>query len=152
MTRAGISVYASGPRKMARAPKPNERQAQRSILAMMGRCFPAVLVHHSPNGGHLAGDEEARFRQVGALKGDGMKVGWPDPTCLWNHGVAFMEVKRPGYRPSDVSDAQKAIHTQLAELGFQVRIVSNDEEAFLFLMERGAPWSGRKPLSMMEAA
>jgi hypothetical protein len=40
---------------------PNERQTQRAILAMLGRSFPRVLVHHSPNGGHLAGDREARF-------------------------------------------------------------------------------------------
>jgi hypothetical protein len=120
-----------------------ERQAQRSILAMMGTAFPRVLVHHSPNGGHLAGNDMARFKQVGALKGDGMKVGWPDLTCVWNHGVAFMEVKRPGYRPSDISQAQTQIHLHLAELGYWVGIVTSPSEAFAFLVDRGAPTNQR---------
>lgn len=133
-------------------PTISERQAQRGILAMMGRCFPDVLVHHSPNGGHLAGDKTARFKQIGALKGDGMKTGWPDLTCVWNHGLAFLEVKRPRYSPSEVSPAQREIHATLAGMGFPVAIVTCDEEAFRYLIERGAPWNNRKPLSMMEAA
>lgn len=121
---------------------PNERQVQRSILAMIGRSFPRVLCHHSPNGGHLAGDRTARFKQVGALKGDGMKVGFPDLICIWNHGLAFMEVKRPRYCPSDVKPSQVDLHATLAEMGFTPRIVTSDAEAFEFLMERGAPWNG----------
>jgi hypothetical protein len=124
---------------MGKAPPPTERQVQRSILQMMGTAFPSVLVHHSPNGGHLAGDKIARFMQVGALKGDGMKIGWPDLTCVWNHGIAFMEVKRPGYTPSQVSSQQREIHAQLAEMGFAPAIVTTSAEAFSFLRERGAP-------------
>lgn len=119
--------------------KPTERQVQRSILEMAGICFPSVLIHHSPNGGHLAGDREARFKQVGALKGDGMKPGFPDLLCVWNHGVAFIEVKRPGYRPSDVSPDQARMHARLAELGFTPAIVTSSDEAFAFLKQRGAP-------------
>lgn len=133
-------------------PSPNERQTQRSILSMAGRCFPQVFIFHVPNGAFLAGTERERKRQMGVLLGDGLKPGMCDLVCLWNHGIAFMEVKRPGYRPSDVSPAQREIHQLLAERGFPVRIVTNDEEAFLFLREHGAPWSGLKPLSMMEAA
>ena len=133
-------------------PPPTERIVQRQILAMMGRCFPDVLVHHSPNGGHLAGDASARFRQVGALKGDGMKVGWPDLTAVWNHAVAFMEVKRPGYTPSAVKPQQREIHARLAEMGFAPAIVTCEQEAFNFLRDRGAPWNGLKLLSMMERA
>jgi hypothetical protein len=121
---------------------PNERQTQRAILAMLGRSFPRVLVHHSPNGGHLAGDREARFKQVGALKGDGMKTGWPDLTCVWNHGIAFIEVKRPKFTPSCVSKDQRAIHVTLAEMGFPVAIATCEEEAFQHLRDRGAPWNG----------
>jgi hypothetical protein len=123
---------------------PTERQVQRSILQMMGTCFPSVLVHHSPNGGHLAGDREARFKQVGALKGDGMKTGFPDLIAVWNHGIAFMEVKRPGYTPSCVSPQQRQIHAQLAEMGFTPAIVTSPEEAFAFLKERGAPTNVRE--------
>lgn len=125
-------------------PIPSERQVQRAILQMMGTCFPSVLVHHSPNGGHLAGDREARFKQVGALKGDGMKIGFPDLACYWNHGHALMEVKRPGYCPSDVSPQQVKIHAKLAEMGFEPAIVTSPEEAFAFLRDRGAPTNVRE--------
>lgn len=125
-------------------PVPTERQVQRAILSMMGTAFRSVLVHHSPNGGHLAGNDEARFKQVGALKGDGMKVGWPDLTCVWNHGIAFMEVKRPGYSPSQVSKQQIEIHERLAEMGFAPAIVTSPDEAFAFLRERGAPTNVRE--------
>ena len=130
----------------------NERQAQRAILAMIGRCFPAVLVHHSPNGGHLAGDKAARFKQVGALKGDGMKPGWPDLTCVWNHGTAYLEVKRPKYTPSCISSQQHRIHADLTACGYPPAIVTCEAEAFQVLRDLGAPWNGLKPLSMMEAA
>lgn len=120
-----------------------ERQAQRAILAMIGRLFPSVLVAHVPNGGHLAGDKTARFKQMGALKGDGLKPGFPDLIAVWNHGVGFMEVKRPGYTPSCISPAQNAMHDRLAELGFHVAIVTTPEEAYQFLADRGAPSTGR---------
>jgi len=120
-------------------PPPKEREVQRSILRMAGTHFPDVLIHHSPNGGHLAGDKLARFKQAGALKGDGMKPGFPDLICFWNHGVALMEVKRPGYTPSDVKDEQVKIHGTLAEMGFAPAIVTSPADAYAFLIERGAP-------------
>lgn len=123
---------------------PKEREVQRNILRMAGRAFPTVLIHHSPNGGHLAGDKLARFKQAGALKGDGMKPGFPDLICFWKHGVAMMEVKRPGYTPSDVKDDQIKIHAVLAEMGFTPAIVTSPAEAFAFLKERGAPTSIRE--------
>lgn len=124
-------------------PIPTERATQRAILQMMGTCFPSVLVHHSPNGAHLAGEDSARFRQIGALKGDGMKTGWPDLLCVWNRGVAFMEVKRPGCAKR-ISPDQEIIHARLAECGYQVAIVTSPEEAFAFLRDRGAPTSVRE--------
>jgi hypothetical protein len=121
-----------------KAPVLTERQVQRGILRMAGICFPDVLIHHSPNGAHLAGSNAARFKQMGALKGDGMKNGWPDLVCVWNHGLAFIEVKRPG-KAKNLSAEQIRIHAQLAECGFAVAIVTSSEEAFAFLKERGAP-------------
>ena len=130
----------------------NERQAQRQILAMVGRCFPSAFVHHSPNGGHLAGDGGARYRQVGALKGDGMKPGFPDLAVYWNHGHCLLEVKRPRYTPSMVSPDQVRVHQSLAEMGWPVAIVTGEEEAFQVLRDRGAPWNRVLPVSMMERA
>lgn len=120
---------------------PTERQAQRSILAMMGRSFPRVFVTHIPNGAHLAGGNEARFKQMGALKGDGLKPGFPDLAMYWNHGHCLIEVKRPGCA-KQVSDAQKAVHQTLAECGYAPAVVTSATEAMAFLIERGAPWNG----------
>lgn len=116
---------------------PTERQVQRSILAMLGQCFPACLVHHSPNGAHLAGNNESRFKQAGALLGDGMKRGFPDLIVIWTGGIAFLEVKRP--KLGKLSDEQKAIHEQLRERGWPVATVTSIDEAYAFLRECGAP-------------
>jgi hypothetical protein len=127
---------------MVKPPVPTERQVQRSILAMMGRLFPRVFVTHIPNGAHLAGGDTSRFKQMGALKGDGLKPGFPDLACYWNHGHALIEVKRPGCG-SHVSDAQRSVHATLAECGYPVAVVTSADEAMQFLIERGAPRVGR---------
>jgi hypothetical protein len=117
-------------------PQPSERQIQRSILAMCGVAFPDVLIAHVPNGAHLSGDDRARCMQMGALKGDGLKIGFPDLIAIWNHGVAFLEVKRPGGK---LSPQQLIMHVRLNELGFTPAVVTSPGEAFAFLKERGAP-------------
>lgn len=125
-------------------PIPTERQVQRSILAMMGHCFPQVLVWHVPNGAFLGNDERARRRTMGGLLGDGLKPGAPDLATYWNHGHALIEVKRPGYSPSQVSLQQTVMHGQLAEMGYPVGIVTSPAEAFAFLKDRGAPTNVRE--------
>lgn len=117
---------------------PTERQTQRAILQMCGIAFPEVFVTHVPNGAHLAGGDIARFKQMGALKGDGLKTGFPDLLCIWNHGIAFIEVKRPGCA-GRVSPDQKAIHAKLAAMGFAPAVVTSPTEAFDHLYARGAP-------------
>ena len=124
----------TGPSKLI----PSERQVQRSILQMLGTCFPDVFAHHSPNGAHLAGGDGARFKQIGALKGDGTKPGYPDLALYWNHGHALVEVKRPGCAKR-VSPDQKAVHERLAELSWPVAVVTSPEEVFELLKARGAP-------------
>lgn len=116
---------------------PTERQVQRSILAMIRQCFPDVLYHHSPNGSYLAGDARSRQVQGGILQGDGTKKGWPDLQCVWDGGIAFLEVKRP--KLGKLSDEQKAIHEQLRERGWPVATVTSIDEAYAFLRDCGAP-------------
>jgi hypothetical protein len=123
------------------APVPSERQVQRAVLQMIGVCFPKALVHHSPNGAHLAGDGAARFKQIGALLGDGMKRGWPDLIVLWKpRSGALIEVKRP--ETGRLSDEQKAVHQLLHDIEWPVVTVTDEIDAFLFLRAAGAPWSG----------
>ncbi len=124
------------------APLPTERQVQRAVLKMMAVCFPNVVAHHSPNGAHLAGSPGARFKQIGALKGDGTVMGWPDLTCLWARGQrgCLFEIKRP--KGGVVSDAQKACHERLERAGWPVTIITSPDEAYAYLKAAGAPWSG----------
>lgn len=120
---------------------PTERQVQRAVLAMIRTCFPRCFVHHSPNGAHLAGTGAAKFKQVGALLGDGMKKGFPDLAVFWpGKGGAFIECKRP--KTGKVSDDQKAVHELLEGLGWPVSVVRSVDEAYDFLKAQGAPWSG----------
>lgn len=119
-----------------KAPVPTERQIQRAILAMAGVAFPDVLIAHVPNGAHLSGNEQARCMQMGALKGDGLKIGFPDLIAIWNHGVCFLEVKRPGGK---LSPHQVIMHVRLNELGYTPAVVTSPGEAFAFLKEKGAP-------------
>lgn len=117
---------------------PTERQVQRQILAMCGTCFPDVLIFHIPNGAHLAGNTVARFKQMGALKGDGFKPGVPDLLCLWSPSDGcFIEVKRP--KTGRLSPEQKAIHSRLIELCWPVATVTSAEESYSFLRQCGAP-------------
>jgi hypothetical protein len=100
-------------------------------------CFPDVFIHHSPGGAHLAGSATARFKQMGALKGDGMRVGFPDLICLWEPGrVAFMEVKRP--KMSKVSEEQHAMFLKLHMMNHDYRVVKSVEDAHAFLKSCGA--------------
>lgn len=120
---------------------PTERQVQRAVLEMMGSCFPDCFVTHIPNGAHLAGNDQARFKQMGALKGDGLKVGIPDLLVLWApHKGLFIEVKRP--KTGRLTDEQKSVHELLTSLEWPVATVTSPEEAYRFLRACGAPCSG----------
>lgn len=117
---------------------PTERQVQRSILSMAGVCFPDVFIIHIPNGAHLAGNANARFKQMGALKGDGFKPGVPDLLCLWSPADGcFIEVKRP--KLGRISDEQVKVQQRLIDLCWPVATVTSQEEAYVFLRQCGAP-------------
>lgn len=123
------------------APLPTERQVQRSILSMCGTCFRDVFITAVPNGAHLAGNDTARFKQMGAMKGDGLKVGFPDLLCLWAPGKgALIEVKRP--KLGRMSPDQEKVHEHLRELKWPVATIDNVEDAYHFLKLCGAPCSG----------
>lgn len=121
--------------------QPTERQIQRAILSMCGVCFRDVFITAIPNGAHLAGDSVARFKQMGALKGDGLKVGFPDLLCLWNPGKGcLIEVKRP--KTGRLTEDQIAVHERLLSMGWRVATVNSVEAAYDFLISCDAPCSG----------
>ena len=119
---------------------PKERETQRAILKMCGLLFPDVFIHHSPNGAQLAGNAMSRMKQIGALKGDGFKVGFPDLLCLWNGGGCLLEVKRE--KGGVLSDAQKALHERLQAINWPVTVVRSPNEAHAALCAAGAPCRG----------
>lgn len=122
---------------MVRADGLNERQVQRGILKDCAKVFPRVLLIHIPNGAHLAGSDRERAMAMGALKGDGLKVGMVDLLAIWNYGVGFIEVKRE--KGGTVSPEQEAMHATLRGMGHRVAVVRSSAEALDALASWGAP-------------
>lgn len=137
---------------MISPPPPTERVVQRRIIAMMGLSFPDVFVHHSPNGAHLAGNEASRFKQVGALLGDGMRKGFPDLICFWGPPphFCFMEVKRP--KLGKLSKEQSGVIAMMRDMHIPVAVVTSEADAYDFLISQGAPWSRIKFIRIERAA
>lgn len=119
---------------------PTERSIQRAIIATIRLQYPGVWYCAIPNGAHLAGNAQARFKQIGALKGDGLKIGAPDLICVWQGGGKFLEVKRP--KTGRVSEDQHKVHAYLESVGWPVAVVRTVEEACAALDEAGAPRIG----------
>ncbi len=115
---------------------PTERETQRAILAMAALCFPALIVHHSPNQNNKRG-WAGKIAAANNRK-DGVVTGFPDLTFIWPNGVAFAEIKRPG-RASTVSDAQRAVLDKLMGFGFPTAVLTSPETAYQWLYEIGAP-------------
>lgn len=124
-----------------KAPLPNERSVQRAVLAMAKVAFPRVILFHVPNGAFLAGTEAERKRQMGILLGDGLLPGMCDLIAIWRGGVAFLEVKRPGGKLSDV---QAEMLDRLALMGHDVAVVHSPSAAFDHLKACGAPTNMRE--------
>ena len=83
----------------SRVGAPDERTVQREIVRALRKL--GMMVHHSPNGSHLAGDKYARLRQSAALKADGMMAGFPDLIVFKRGRTLLIEVKREGGVMSD---------------------------------------------------
>lgn len=116
------------PRK---TPPPQEAAVQRAIIDRLRFC--GVLAVHVPNEGKRSVMAGLR------LKGEGLRPGWPDLLCYSSDGKhALLEVKRPGWRPSDVSENQRACHAELRRRGHLVAVVASQDEAVAVL--RGAGW------------
>ena len=101
-----------------------ERIIQREIIKALKQI--GVGYAHVPNGAHLAGGKESRFKQMGALKGDGLYPGFPD-LIIWRKGnVAFLEVKDVKGKPTD---NQTACHAHMRADGLLVAIVRSADDA-----------------------
>jgi len=98
-----------------------------------------VWTCHLQNEGRIEGTAHQRMIRGARRKAQGVRTGAPDLLCVHRDGrVAWLEVKRPGYRPSDVKPAQVECHEDLRERNQHVAIVTSQDEAVEAL--RGFGW------------
>jgi hypothetical protein len=120
-------------RAKANLPAPKEAQVQRAIIDALR--LRGILAVHVPNEGKRSVMAGRR------LKGEGMRPGWPDLLVYGPGGLhMLMEVKRPGWRPSDLSDNQRSTHARLSELGQVVVVVDGIDAALGALHREGWRW------------
>jgi hypothetical protein len=120
------------PRRKAapRGPIPSEAQVQRAIIDALR--MRGIMAVHVPNAGKRSAVAGKR------LKGEGMVPGFPDLAVYGPYARhALLEVKRPGYTASAVSDAQHDMHARLRGLGATVAIVTSIDDALKALRDAG---------------
>ena len=103
----------------------SERSIQRAIRHYLAaRGYQSV---HVPNGAVLQGDENARKRQMGILKGDGLMVGFPDLLVYGKGGrIGHIEVKGEGKKQQD---SQKTVQAWLGDWGHNYAVCRSIEDA-----------------------
>ena len=106
-------------------PKLAERPIQRANIQLLARMGCHAV--HTPNGSHLAGDAVARAKQTSALKGDGVRPGFPDLTVIDQRAprIGFIEVKREGR--TDLEPDQVWWRDELQRLGFPWALVNTPD-------------------------
>lgn len=112
--------------------KQSERQVQRAIIRDLKQF--GIGYAHVPNGAHLAGDGVARAKQMGALIGDGLYLGFPDLFIFKKGRVGLLEVKADGGK---LSDNQKTCHAHLRDEGLPVAVVRSSLDVVETLKEWG---------------
>lgn len=103
-----------------------EALIQRAIIDRMR--LHGVLCVAVPNEGRRTSREGRR------LKGNGLRPGFPDLIVMQRGLVAFLEVKAPAGRLTEV---QQACHAELERVGMVVTTVRSQDEAVLALREAG---------------
>lgn len=107
-----------------KAPKPTERQIQRSIIQWCRT--QRVLCFHIPNAG-----KRTRNHNIALLK-DGMLAGVPDLAILLpNRKLLWVEVKN---HRGTLEDSQKAVHAMMGNLGHEVHVVRSLVEVQALMM------------------
>ena len=108
---------------------PTEREVQRAIVQLVRVKYPHVEIGHIPNGTRTS------INTARKMVGDGVLKGAPDLFLVWNGGVGFFEVKRPGGR---VSHEQRALIGRWRDFGVNVAVVTSVDSADACLQLWGA--------------
>jgi hypothetical protein len=107
-----------------------------AIVRFLKLQLPGAVIHHSPNGAHLAGDKTKRTIAIAKLKAQGTLIGFPDILILWRGQFWCMEVKPKGEHPTD---AQEEVGAWIRSQGGRWALVRSIDDARAALREwRGA--------------
>ena len=117
-----------------KSPAPLEVVVQTSIIAGLRACFRPIDIRAVPNAtGWLSKAQRAKLKREGRTKGTlDLIVAWPG-------GDGFLEIKRPGYTPSDVTTEQRELIDLWGSWGRNVGIASTIAEAVAVVTAWGAP-------------
>lgn len=116
-----------------KAPRPLEADVQQGIVQAILRVFDPIDVRAVPNAGKRGRGAQAQIRK------EGVKAGTPDLIAVWPGGVGFIETKRPGWTPCEVSAEQRELHDQWRSWGHNVGIAASKDDALALLVSWGAP-------------
>lgn len=134
--RAPAGYYLPEGEEPDLAPKRKKRNVAReapihvAIVRFLKLQLPGALIHHSPNGAHLAGDKTKRSIAVAKMKAQGTLIGFPDIMILWQGQFWTMEVKPKGQQPTD---AQEEVGAWITSQGGRWAVVHSVDEAQVVL-------------------
>lgn len=117
-----------------------ERDAQKAVVAWLRAVLPPgslvwATVNESPA---QSRDPHARARFYASRRAAGVVTGWPDVGMIVpGPRTVMVEMKAPGYSPSDVSEEQRRVHAGLRALGIPVGICTGIDDVRAFLLSRG---------------
>ena len=129
--------------KLPAAPKRQhlERDLQKTIVVLIRRTVPGVLVAAVTNEEQGHGDAEQRARFGAMRRASGVLTGHPDLIVYLPGGrILLWELKAPR---GVTSPAQLLVHAQLAELGHAVEVIRTPEAAMAALVRAGVTVRGR---------
>lgn len=119
--------------KALKKPKQSERMVQRAIIKEVAKM--GFRTAHVPNGAQLAGGSGSRARQMNALKGDGLLVGFPDLILFADiPDIGFLEVKKEG---GTQNDNQVKVQAWMDSDGHKYAVVRSVEDTIETLKEWG---------------
>lgn len=131
------------PFKLKKSPAPLERHDQAAYFKWLyhvrlegERVYD--FAYAIPNGSFLAGDVSKRAIQGNALRTQGVKAGVPDVCLAWPRGVyhgLYIEFKRKGGVPSDVSHEQMVWIERLRFRGYSVQVAYGLDQAIAITRE-----------------
>jgi hypothetical protein len=138
LVRSHTGIVRSVPTAKRHKPRAARRDiegpVQSDIIFAIESCVRPVDVRAVPNATGKLGKA-----QQGKLKREGRKAGTLDLIVAWPGGAGFIEVKPPGYSPSDVSPEQAELISRWRFWGLNVGIATCGVTALKLLASWGAP-------------